>query len=207
MRPLPRLLAVTTDAVCRSPDFSERTAALVRIGPALGVLVRAPGSPTAEQASFAERVTALARPAEATVLVHGRPDLARAVDADGVQLRQDDLAPADARRVFLSGWIGVAIHSRAEAAAAIEAGADFVVAGNVFETSSHPARPARGVGWLTEICSLGRPVIAIGGVTPDRAAELQRAGAWGAAAISALWEAPDPTAAGLGILTAWNGTT
>jgi thiamine-phosphate diphosphorylase len=206
VRPLPRLLAVTTDAICRSADFSGRAAALASVGPATALLVRAPGSSAAEHAAFAERVTALARPVEAAVFVHARPDLARAIGADGVQLRRDDLAPPDARRVLPAGWIGASIHSREEAAAAIAEGVDFVVAGNLFETSSHPGRPARGLGWLQEICALGCPVFAIGGVTPARAAGVQGAGAWGAAAISALWDAPDPAAAALGILAAWNET-
>lgn len=204
MRPLPRLLVVTTDAICRAADFEARASAIAAAGPAAGLLVRAPGATTAEHAAFAERVVALAHSAGAAVLVHARPDLARAVGAQGVQLRREDLAPADARRVQGTGWIGVSVHGREEAEAAFAEGADFVIAGNLFETASHPERPARGLPWLRELCELGRPVIAIGGITPARAAEARRAGAWGIAAISAVWEAPDPAAAALAMLAAWN---
>jgi len=205
VRPLPRLFAVTTDAVCRAADFGVRAAAVAALGPAVALVVRAPGSTAAQQAAFAERVTALARPPEAAVVVHARPDLARALAAQGVQLRRHDLAPADARLVLSSGWIGVSVHSRDEAASALAEGADYLVAGNVFETTSHPERPARGLPWLAEICGLGAPVVAIGGITPARAPEVRAAGAWGVAAITALWDAPDPAAAALGLAQPWTG--
>ena len=205
MRPLPRLFAVTTDAVCRAADFGVRAAAVAALGPAAALVVRAPGSTAAQQAAFAERVTALARPPEAAVIVHARPDLARALSAQGVQLRRADLAPADARRVLQRGWIGVSVHGRDEAESAIAEGADYLVAGNVFETTSHPERPARGLPWLEEICRLGAPVVAIGGITAARAPEVRAAGAWGVAAITALWDAPDPAAAALGLARPWTG--
>jgi thiamine-phosphate pyrophosphorylase len=203
MRPLPRVFAVTTDTICRTPDFGVRAAAIAAAGPAAAIVVRAPGSTTAAHAGFAERVAALAKPTGAAVLVHARPDLARAVRAQGVQLRRDDLAPRDARAVLGAGWIGVSVHSRTEAEVAIAEGADFLVAGSVYESRSHPDRPARGTEWLHQLCELGRAVVAIGGVTPDRAPELRAAGAWGAAAISALWEADDPGRAVLALLAPW----
>lgn len=205
MKPLARLLAVTNDTVCRTPDFSARAAAIAGAGADIGLLVRAPGSTAAQQAGFAGQALAAARGGTASILVHARPDLARAIGADGVQLRCQDLAPPDARRVLTGGWIGVSVHDRAEAEAAIAEGADFVVAGNLFETASHPDRPARGLRWLEEICALERPVIAIGGITPERAPAVRAAGAWGVAAISALWDAADPAAAARAMLAPWNG--
>jgi len=203
MRPLPRLFAVTTDVICRAADFGVRAAALASLGPAIGLVVRAPGGTTAQLAAFAARVSALAQPPEAAVVVHGRPDLARAVHAQGVQLRRTDLAPADARRALPGGWIGVSVHSREAAESAIAEGADYLIAGNVYETATHPGRPARGLPWLRDLCSLGVPVVAIGGVTPERAAEVRRAGAWGAAAITALWDAPDPAATAAALVGHW----
>jgi len=203
MRPLPRVFAVTTDQICRVADFGVRAAAIAGTGPAAALMVRAPGSTAAQHAAFTERVVALARPAEATVIVHARPDLARAAGAQGVQLRLRDLAVGDARRVLGPGWIGVSVHSREEAESAIAEGADYLVAGNVFETSSHPDRPARGLPWLGELCRLGPPVLAIGGVTPERAPAVRQTGAWGVAAISALWETDDPAAAAMAMAAPW----
>jgi thiamine-phosphate diphosphorylase len=152
-------------------------------------------------------VTALARPPEAGVIVHARPDLARAVGAQGVQLRRDDLGPKDARRVYPGHWIGVSVQDRPEAEAAIAAGADYLVAGTVWETASHPGRPARGLAWLRELCGLGSPVLAIGGVTPERALQARDAGAWGVAAVGALWGAADPASAALALVAPWTAET
>jgi len=170
----------------------------------MALVVRAPQSNAAQHAAFAERVMAIARPPEAAVLVHARPDLARAVGAGGVQLRREDLAPGDARSVLGSGWVGASVHGPEEARAAIAEGADFLVAGNVFETSSHPGRPARGLAWLGSLADLGAPVFAIGGMTPARAREVRSAGAWGVAAITSLWDAADPAAAAIAMVSAWS---
>jgi thiamine-phosphate pyrophosphorylase len=56
---------------------------------------------------------------------------------------------------------------------------------------------------VTQAARLGLPVIAIGGVTPERAGELKAAGAYGVAAIRSLWHAPDPAAATLAMLAPW----
>jgi thiamine-phosphate diphosphorylase len=203
MRPLPRLLAVTTDGICEAPDFAMRAAAIAEAGPAVGLLVRAPGSTAAQHTGFVELVVAVARPHEAQVFVHARPDLGRAVGAQGVQLRRADLPAGDARRVLGKGWIGVSVHGLEEAQGAIAEGADFLLAGNLFETASHPDRPAKGLQWLGELCALPCPVIAIGGITPARAAELHRAGAWGVAAVSALWLTEHPGVAAAELLSPW----
>jgi thiamine-phosphate diphosphorylase len=154
-------------------------------------------------AAAAARMLALARPPEAAVFVSGRVDVAAATGAHGVQLRTTDLTPADARRLMPHGWIGRSVHSADEARAAVDEGADFLVVGNVYQTPSHPGRPAGGPGLVQEAAGLGRPVIAIGGVTPERARELKAAGAYGVAAIRALWYAPDPAAATLAMLAPW----
>jgi thiamine-phosphate diphosphorylase len=203
MRPLPRVFAVTTDQICRAADFGVRAAAVAALGPPAALVVRAPGSTAAQQAAFAERVTTLTRPPEAAVVVHGRPDLALAVGALGVQLRREDLSPADARTVLPRGWIGVSVHSREQAEQALAEGADYLVAGNVYPTGTHPERPARGLPWLADLCGLGAPIVAIGGITPARAAEVKAAGAWGVAAITALWDAPDPAAAAIALAQPW----
>jgi thiamine-phosphate pyrophosphorylase len=207
VRPLPRLFAFTTDTLCRAADFGVRAAAIAAAGPAVALVVRAPGSTTAQHAAFAERVTALARPPEAAVFIHARPDLARAVAATGVHLRGGDLAPRDARRVLGDGWVGCSVHSREEAEAALDEGADYLVAGSVFESASHPGRAPLGLAWLARIAKLGRPVVAIGGITPERAAAVRGAGAWGAAVIAAAWDAADPAAAASALLAPWTEET
>jgi thiamine-phosphate diphosphorylase len=203
MRPLPRVHAFTNEELLSSPEFGIRAAAIAAAGPAVALHARARGAPGGLLSAGALRIAALARPPEAGIFVSGRPDIAAAVGAHGVQLGNDDLTPADARRVLSYGWIGRSVHTAAEAETAINEGADFLVVGNVFETESHPGRPAAGLGLVKQAVSWGRPVIAIGGITPQRAQEVRASGGYGVAAIRALWYAPDPAAATLAMLRPW----
>ena len=209
MRPLPRLFAVTTDEICRGPDYPAQARAITAAGGEAAIVVRAPASSAAEQARFATQTVRAAGRAgsraatDAAIIIHSRPDLARAMEADGVQLRRGDLAPADARAVLGPGWIGVSVHDREEALGAIGEGADYLVAGSVFESPSHPGRAGKGLGWLAEMCGLGRPVVAIGGITPGRVTQVRDAGAWGVAAIAAVWGEPDPERAARALLAPW----
>ncbi len=202
-RPLPRLHAVTDAAVLALDDLGVRAAALASAGSGLALHARDRAAPVRQLAAVAYRFAALARPAEAALFVSGRPDLAAAIGAHGVQLSADDVAPADARRLLPDGWIGRSVHSAAAAAAARRAGADYLLVGPVYETASHPGRAAAGLELVRSCAALGLPVVAIGGMTPERACAVRDAGAWGVAAIRALWLAPDPARAALGLLEVW----
>ena len=206
MRPLPRLHAVTDAATLALADFGVRAAAIAAAGSAVALHARNRAASAADLAAAAARLVALATPAEASVFVNGRADIAAAVAAHGVQLGVDDLAPADARRVLPGRWIGRSVHSIAEAESALAEGADYLMAGTVYQTVSHPGRAGGGVPLVRAIAALGAPVIAIGGVTGARTAELRDAGAYGVAAISALWHSPDPAAAALALLGPWMET-
>lgn len=203
MRPLPRVHAFTDHTILSAPDFGIRAAAIAASGPAVALHARYRSDPGARLAACTLRLLALARPPEAAVFVSGRPDIAAASGAHGVQLGAGDLTPGDARRVLLHGWIGRSVHSAKEARAARDEGADFLVVGSIYETPSHPDHAAQGTEFLREAARLGLPVIAIGGVTPERAPELKAAGAYGVAAIRALWQADDPAAATLSMLAPW----
>lgn len=204
MRPLPRLHAVTDAAVIAADDFPVRAAAIAAAGPAVALHARDRSAGGAKLARVAQRLLALARPPEAAVVVNARPDVAGAVGAHGVQLGSGDLRPAEARASFPRGWIGRSVHSREEAEEAAREEVDFLLVGNVYETSSHPGRPGVGLGLVREAVSLGLPVIAIGGIDAERAAEVRDQGAYGVAAIAALWRATDPATAALGLLAPWS---
>jgi thiamine-phosphate pyrophosphorylase len=129
------------------------------------------------------------------LFVNDRLDVAMAVGAAGVHLGQASLDVADARRLDGEWWIGKSVHDLAEAEAARAAGADYLVVGPVFLTPTHPGREPLGLARLREIARLGIPTIAIGGVTAERIRALKDAGAYGVAAIRALWDAADPAGA------------
>lgn len=200
MRPLPRLFAFTDRTVRLAAELDRIAGAIASAGPAVVLVARDPEASAAELTGFAVRLAEAARPAEAAVIVSGRPDIAAGLGLQGVQLRAADLSPADARRILPHGWIGRSVHSLAEGETALSAGADYLVAGPVWPTPSHPGREPAGLRLIQALARLGRPVIAIGGVTPARAGEARTAGAYGVAAISALWFAVDPAAAATAML-------
>lgn len=204
MRPLPRVHAITDARVLRLEDLGARAAAIAAAGPAVALHVRDRGAGGRRLAEMTRRFLTLAGPPEASILVNGHPDIAQGCAAQGVQLGQGDLRPTDARRIFHRGWIGCSVHSEMEAEAAADAGADFLLAGNIFPTSSHPEWPARGVDLIRRCTTMGLPVIAIGGVSLERLPELLDAGAYGVAGISALWDGPDPAGATVAMLAAWS---
>jgi thiamine-phosphate diphosphorylase len=86
--------------------------------------------------------------------------------------------------------IGVSVHSAPAAAQALNAGADYVFLGPIWQTISHPERAPLGIEAITDV-GKGK-VIAIGGITVERTKGCLDAGAYGIAAISAVWDAPDP---------------
>jgi thiamine-phosphate pyrophosphorylase len=144
---------------------------------------------------LAARCARLTRGGRTRLVVNDRADVARAAGCDGVHLTARSLDASVARRAFGEDFlIGVSTHSRAEALAARDAGADFAILGPVFDTPSKRAYGAPlGLDVLREATrSLGRfPVIAVGGVTAGNARSLTGAGASGVAAIRMFEEAPD----------------
>lgn len=205
MRPLPRLHAITDGAILALEDFPVRAAAIASAGPAVALHVRDRQATATRLTAAAQRLLALAAPPEAAVIVNARPDIAVVLGAQGVQLGVDDLSPASVRRFAGAwrGWIGRSVHSVSEAAAAKDEGADYLIVGSIYPTPSHPGAGA-GPGLITEIATLGLPVIAIGGMTAARAVEVRNAGAYGVAAISAVWRATDSAAAAMALLAPWS---
>jgi len=137
------------------------------------------------------------------LFVNDRLDVALAVGAAGVQLGAAGLDPQDARRLEPRWWIGKSVHDLGEATAARASGADYLLVGPLYRTATHPDREPLGLARLAPIIGLGLPVIAIGGVTPPRVGAVRRAGAYGVAAIRALWDAADPAGAAREMLEEW----
>jgi thiamine-phosphate diphosphorylase len=128
--------------------------------------------------------------AEAAIpfVINDRPDIARVVAADGVHLGQDDLSVADARSVVGKMQIGVSTHDLEQAIRAEGDGADLIAFGPVFGTTTKEnPDPVVGLESLARVCrAVSRPVVAIGGITPENASDTLRAGARYIAVISAL---------------------
>jgi thiamine-phosphate pyrophosphorylase len=206
MRPLPRLLAFVDDRIAAIDDLGVRAAAIAAAGPAVALVARHPAGTADQLSSLATRMVALARPPMASVLVTGRADIAMAAETQGVILRDRDLAVRDVRDFAPAEfWCVRTVHSEREADIAIADGADALVVGTIWATPTHPDRQPAGTGLLTRIAARGVPSFAIGGVTPERAGQARVAGAWGVAAIRAVWDDPEPYRAALALVEPWAG--
>ena len=145
---------------------------------------------------IAGRVQAVAARTGLRLVINDRVDVALAVGAAGVHLGQDDLAPADARRLLgPEALIGLSTHSPAEARAGAAAPVDYLGIGPIFPTATKPdAAPPPGLAGLTRIAQAlagARPLVAIGGITLATAPQVLAAGAAGVAVIRDLFEGAD----------------
>ena len=132
--------------------------------------------------AFVSRLVARAV-GRSVVLVNDRVDIALAAGAGGVHLRADSVPTGEARSLGARDWtIGRSVHSPEEAGG--ELAADYVLFGTVFQSDSKPRAESSGLALLQDAASACHaPVIAIGGMTPERAAQARAAGASGVAAI------------------------
>jgi thiamine-phosphate pyrophosphorylase len=136
----------------------------------------------------------LLRASACRLIVNDRADVARAVDADGVHLGQEDLPVERARRVLAAGqWIGCSTHSPGQVVEADRCSADYIAFGPVFPTTGKEnPDPVVGLEGLRQARRLtAKPLVAIGGITLQNALEVLAAGADSVAVIGDILNAPD----------------
>ncbi|MDA8088253.1 MAG: thiamine phosphate synthase [Nitrospiraceae bacterium] len=149
------------------------------------VQLRMKDAPRRQVFEAASYLRGISREHGALLFINDYPDIALAVDADGVHLGQDDFPLEEARRLMGNKLIGISTHNMAEAREASEGGADYIGFGPIFETATKDAGPARGIGPLQEVRRQVKiPMVAIGGITPENIGGVIRVGA-NAAAVSA----------------------
>ena len=191
----PLLCLVTDRNRCRGRDLEEVVDQAVTHGVGM-VQLREKDLPYHDLYDLGARVKeAIAR--RASLIVNDRIDVALALEADGVQLPEEGSPVDEARRtVGPDMLIGRSIHSIGSAIEAEREGADFLIAGTIFPSASHPDGPVQGTDFLRKLCSeVYIPVLAIGGVTSENVVDVMDAGCSGAAVISAISETEEPGSA------------
>jgi thiamine-phosphate pyrophosphorylase len=176
-----QLLSVIDEAVSAGVDLIQ---------------VRERGLETAELAGLVRAAVGAARRGATKVVVNDRLDVALACGADGVHLGSESFAPEEVRRITPGGFlIGRSVHNVEEARRHAPS-VDYVIAGTVFPSASKsPATHWLGIAGLEAIVAAIRtPVLAIGGVTAERAADVAATGAAGIAAIGLFLPGGDPMA-------------
>ena len=128
-------------------------------------------------------------------IVNDRPDIALLSGAGGVHVGQEDLGVEEARAICgPDRWVGISTHSLEQLAAADRTSADYIAIGPIFPTATKKnPDPVVGTELLREARQMTRkPLVAIGGITLARAAEVYRAGADSLAVIRDLVCVPNP---------------
>ena len=145
----------------------------------------------------AKELQALCRERHVPFIVNDNVDIAKAMDADGVHVGQDDMAALDVRaKLGPDKLIGVSAHTVEEALLAEKQGADYLGVGAVFPTSSKSDVGEMSYETLKAICkAVSIPVVAIGGISGENVGKLAGSGICGVAVISASYAAKDVKAA------------
>lgn len=186
---LPVVHAVTSDEIMLRPGFLRKAMAVMKVLEGKGAIhVRSQllDSPTLYSITLA--LLELHEQTRCWCIVNDRVDIALACGAQGVQLTHKSIAVPDVQRIAPALRIGASVHSADEARDAEQAGADWCVAGHVFETPTHPGEPRRETNFIPDVVAAVRlPVIAIGGIRPEHVRSLVHRGAHGVAAIRGIW--------------------
>jgi thiamine-phosphate pyrophosphorylase len=133
----------------------------------------------------------------ALFVVNDDPDLARACNADGVHVGQDDMPASDVRAaVGPDAIVGISTHSEEQLAAAAGQPVDYVSVGPIWETPTKAGRPAVGLDLIRHAAANSpHPFFAIGGIDQSNAAQVVDAGAQRMCVVRAIRDAEDPTVA------------
>ncbi len=190
--PPPPLLIITDrrQATLSLTDLASAAAA----GGCRWISVREKDLDGDDQAALFIRVAGAVQSRGVTVGIHGSPDLAQRVKADGVHLATGGSA-RDARRALgTEKLIGVSAHTLGEAARAADEGADYVTLSPIFPTASKPGYgPCIGIEAMAEVARrVAVPILALGGVDAGNVADCVTAGATGVAVMGEVMRADDP---------------
>lgn len=199
---VPVVHAVTTDEIVARSDFVRRAAGVMRgLGTRGAVQVRAPRTSGARIYEVASMLAELQQSTGAWLVVTDRVDIAVAARARGVQLTSRSIGVTDALTVAPGIAIGASAHSVAEAQAACDANAAWLVVGQLADEQQRAVGP-RVLRDLVARCTL--PVVVIGGITPGHVGGLRTMGVHGVAAIRGVWDAENAEGAAAEYLAAYD---
>lgn len=185
---IPKLYPITDCQLsnCRHEEIVQ----MMLAGGARLIQLRDKDASARELLDAARTCLPLTQAAGARLIINDRVDVALTSGADGVHLGQEDLSVEEARDILGEDKIiGVSTHSLEQFKAALETSANYIAVGPVFQTKTKEnADPVVGLELVRQAKALAdRPLVAIGGITVERAAEVIAAGADSIAVISALY--------------------
>jgi len=190
---LPRLYVILDAALLTVPE-TECARELADAGVRLLQYRNKRASARALSESSIEIVSLLA-PLKVSVVVNDRADVAALAGANGVHVGQEDLGVGKARLVVgTEKLVGVSTHNLEQFQRAVASSADYIAVGPIFATGTKSdPDPVVGAEFIRKVRLLtDKPIVAIGGITLERAPELIDSGADSVAVISDILRAPEP---------------
>ena len=184
-----RLYAILDIPICRLRGLDPlATLDAFLTGGARLIQLRDKSPSSRHRLTLAEAAVARAHAAGARLIVNDRADIAQLSGADGVHVGQDDLSIADVRAVVGRDLtVGLSTHDEAQIEAALRSAATYVAVGPIYATATkETGYSARGLALVRQAAAGPKPVVAIGGITLERAADVLAAGASSVAVISDL---------------------
>lgn len=183
----PALHALTNDLVLADPMFVRSATAVMRACRSrVAIHLRASETSAHRLLELALELRVVSEETGSWVLVTDRVDIALVAGVTGAQLTSRSLTFADARQIAPTMVLGASVHATADAWITAQSGATFMVVGPTGETTALPIDPLQFIQDVVEAAD-GCPVIAVGGITPERAHQVAHAGADGVAAIRGIW--------------------
>ena len=189
------VLHVITDTSLQTRFTHPQLAELAIQGGTDTIQFRQKQGTTRELVDIAQQMQEICTKHNVPLIVNDRADIALAVGADGTHFGQDDMPVAIGRKILSTETIiGASARTEEKILEAISQGADYIGYGPIFQTSSKSnVENPKGLEQLRQMCEVAAcPVIAIGGITIDTAADVIRVGAHGIAVISAVCGQKDP---------------
>jgi thiamine-phosphate pyrophosphorylase len=198
------LYAVVDSQALDGRDYIKVASRLVR-GGAKALQLRYKLDSKDELLAIAQKLKDLCSERGVLFIINDYLDIALAVEADGLHLGQRDLPAAIARRLLpLDTMLGVSVTTVEQAKAAEAGGADYIAVGSIYPTFSKATAKVVGLDGLRKVReAVGLPLVAIGGINRDNAAEVAAAGADAVAVISAVLQARDAEEAAREIIAAF----
>jgi len=199
-----KLYVLVTESLSRG-DLIETTEAVLQGGADI-VQLREKRWPDNQLSLAATQISAHCKNHDALFVMNDRADIAAVAKADGVHVGQDDLSVHEVRQIIpASGIIGKSAHTVKEVEGIIAEGADYIAVGAIYATLLKPEIAPVGVAFIRTVREItDLPIIAIGGITEENAAEVMAAGASAVAICQGIIASDDPERAARRICDAVN---
>lgn len=181
-------IAVTNRKLCKQ-DYSDVIRTLAGQG-LKTIILREKDLEESDYEKLAAECMEICRKEGASLTLHSHIEAARRLQADRIHL-PFSVFKKNYKKLDEFSHVSTSIHAKEEAVAAEQMGAEFVIAGHIFQTDCKKGVPPRGLSFLREtVQAVSIPVYAIGGITPHNIEEVLSAGAAGGCMMSTFMKSP-----------------